>query len=185
MDLTGYAELAVRLVNTSRHGPADDDLLASLDGLRLLVADRQHLRSGVTRGDVDALRSLRSELRKVFVACASGNGAEAAARLNALLIQHPVHPQLSGHDQQPWHVHYIENGSVADRYAAGAVMGLTVRIAELGVDRFGICQAVPCDGVFVDASPDASGRYCAEHAGVADVAACGEHAPRRQAADRI
>lgn len=179
MDLSGYAELAVRLVNTARPGPAEDDPLASLDGLRLLVADREHLRSGVTRADLDVLRSLRSELRKVFVACAGGNGAEAAARLNALLIQHPVHPQLSGHDRQPWHVHYTDSGSVADRYAAGAVMGLTVRIAELGVDRFGICRAVPCANVFIDASPDRSCRYCAEHADAADGAARGVRAPRR------
>ena len=49
------------------------------------------------------------------------------------MIQHSVHPQLSGHDGQPWHVHYTESGSMADKYAAGAAMGLAVRLSELGV----------------------------------------------------
>ena len=118
MDLNSYAELAVRLVNTSGGGE-DGDRLTNLDGLRALVADREHLSAGMTRNDLEALRDLRGEFRAFFAACAAGDGEDAAARLNALLIQHPVHPQLSGHDGQPWHVHYTESGSVADKYAAG------------------------------------------------------------------
>src|SRR6266496_3585292 len=108
VDLNSYAELAVRLVNTAGAGGEDGDRLANLDGLRALVADREHLNTGMSRNDLDSLRGLRSEFRAFFVACAQGDGEDAAARLNALLIQHPVHPQLSGHDQQPWHVHYTE-----------------------------------------------------------------------------
>lgn len=118
MDLNSYAELAVRLVNTADAGGEDGDRLANLDGLRVLVADREHLATGVTRNDLDSLLDLRAEFRAFFVACADGDGEDAAARLNALLIQHPVHPQLSGHDDQPWHVHYTDSGSVADKYAA-------------------------------------------------------------------
>jgi len=86
----------------------------------------------------------------------------AAAQLNALLIQHPVHPQLSGHDGQRWHVHYRESGSVADKYAAGAVMGLAVRLTDLGIDRFGVCQAPGCLGVFIDVSTSNTRRYCSD-----------------------
>src|SRR2546429_103021 len=95
-------------------------------------------------------------------ACAQGDGEDAAARLNTLLMQHPVHPQLSGHDRQPWHVHYTESGSVADKYAAGAVMGLAVRLTDVGIDRFGICQAAGCPGVFIDISTSNTRRYCSE-----------------------
>jgi predicted RNA-binding Zn ribbon-like protein len=163
VDLNSYAELAVRLVNSVGAGGDDDDWLANLDGLRALVADREHLRAGVTRNDLDALRGLREEFRAFFVSCAAGDGTDAAERLNALLIQNPVHPLLSGHDGQPWHVHYTESGSVADRYAAGAVMGLAVRLTDLGIERFGVCQAPGCEGVFIDTSEDNSERYCADH----------------------
>ena len=162
MDLNSYAELAVRLVNTAGGAGEDGDRLASLDGLRALVADREHLNTGVTRSDLDALRSLRAEFRAFFVACADADGEDAAARLNALLIQHPVHPQLSGHDKQRWHVHYTESGSVADKYAAGAVMGLAVRLTDLGLDRFGVCQATGCRGVFIDSSTSNTRRYCSD-----------------------
>lgn len=162
MDFNSYAELAVRLVNTAGGGGEEGDRLASLDGLRDLVADRQHLSKGITRNDLEALRGLRTEFRAFFEACSAGAGSDAAAMLNALLIQHPVHPQLSGHDGQSWHVHYTESGSVADRYAAGAVMGLAVVVSDLGVDRFGICQAPGCGGVFIDIGIARDQAYCSE-----------------------
>ena len=162
MDLSSYAELGVRLVNTASLGHEGGDLLSSLDELRALVADREHLNYGITRADLEALRRLRDEFRAFFVACSQGDGADAAARLNELLIQYPVHPVLSGHDGQPWHAHYTESGSMSDKYAAGAAMGLAVRLADLGLDRFGICQAAPCQGVFIDTSPDRTRQYCSE-----------------------
>lgn len=162
MDLNSYAELAVRLANTAGAGGEDGDRLVNLDGLRALVADREHLNTGVTRNDLDSLRGLRAEFRAFFAACADGDGEDAAARLNALLIQHPVHPQLSGHDGQAWHVHYTDSGSVADKYAAGAVMGLAVRLTDVGIDRFGVCQAPGCQGVFIDTSTSNTRRYCSE-----------------------
>jgi predicted RNA-binding Zn ribbon-like protein len=162
VDLQSYAELAVRLVNTAGLGHEGGDLLASMDGLRTLVADREHLSHGVIRTDLDALRIVRDEFRAFFVACSEGDGATAADRLNELLIQFPVHPQLSGHDGQPWHVHYTESGSMSDKYAAGAAMGLAVRLAELGLERFGVCQAAPCTGVFIDTSANRSRRYCSD-----------------------
>ena len=162
MDLSSYAELAVRLVNTASLGHEGGDLLATLDGLRALVADREHLNHGITRGDLETLRQLRDEFRAFFVSCSQANGPEAAARLNELLIQYPVHPQLSGHDGQQWHVHYTESGSMSDKYAAGAAMGLAVRLAELGLERFGVCQAAPCQGVFIDTSTSRTRRYCSD-----------------------
>jgi predicted RNA-binding Zn ribbon-like protein len=166
VDLTTYAELAVRLANTASYHQDGRDRLTTMDELRLLVADREHLSSGATRADLEALRALRAEFHGVFTACAAGQGAEVAGRLNSLLIRHPVHPQLSGHDGQPWHVHFTESGSVADKYAAGASMGLAVRLTDLGIERFGLCQARPCQGVFIDTSPSRSGRYCSEQCAV-------------------
>ena len=162
MDLSSYAELAVRLVNTTGLGHEGGDLLTSMDGLHALVSDREHLTHSMPRADLETLLMLRDEFRGFFVSCSQGNGPEAAARLNELLIQYPVHPQLSGHDGQAWHVHYTESGSMSDKYAAGAAMGLAVRLADLGIDRFGVCQAAPCQGVFVDTSVNRTRRYCSD-----------------------
>ena len=49
MDLSSYAELAVRLVNTCGLGHEGGDMLGTLDGLRGLVADREHLNHGIAR----------------------------------------------------------------------------------------------------------------------------------------
>jgi len=162
VDLNSYAELAVRLVNTAGGGGEGGDRLISLDGLRDLVADRQHLNTGVTRNDLEALRMLRGEFLEFFEACARDDGEIAAQSLNSLLMQHPVHPQLSGHDGQAWHVHYTESGSVADKYAAGAVMGLAVALSDLDLSRFGLCQAAGCQGVFIDYGVTKERAYCCE-----------------------
>jgi len=162
VDLSSYAELAVRLVNTASLGHEGGDQLASLDRLRALVDDREHLNHGITRADLDALRMLRDEFRAFFVACSHGNGEDATSRLNEFLIQYPVHPQLSGHDGQPWHVHFTDSGSMSDKYAAGAAMGLAVRLAELGLERFGVCRAAPCNGAFMDVSANRTRRYCSD-----------------------
>ena len=56
MDLSSYAELAVRLVNTDSLGHEGGDQLTSLEGLRALVADREHLGHGITRADLGRSR---------------------------------------------------------------------------------------------------------------------------------
>ena len=114
------------------------------------------------------MRGLRDEFRAFFVSCSDGHRGEAAERLNALLIQHPVHPQLSGHDGQRWHVHYTETGSVAARYAAGAVMGLAVVLSDVCIDRFGVGAADGCNGVFIDDTPGRDRRFCSDKCAAAD-----------------
>jgi predicted RNA-binding Zn ribbon-like protein len=162
VDLSSYAELAVRLVNTYDPARSDRDNLRDLEALRALVADRPHLNVRVTRNDLDALLLLRAELRKIFSASAEGDEGEAVEMLNALLIQHPIHPQISGHDGQRWHLHLTESGSVADKYAAGAVMGLAVLITDIGTARLGLCQAASCSAAFLDTTTNRSRRYCSD-----------------------
>jgi predicted RNA-binding Zn ribbon-like protein len=162
VDLASYAELAVRLANSGV--PADDghDALASVEAYRSLVADRPHLCGGVTPSDLEALRLLRAELRLIFEAASAGREAEVADRLNALLSRYPVHPQIVRHDGQPWHIHLVDSGSVADRHAAGAVAGLTSLVTEAGADRLGVCAGTGCRRVFADHGPGRPRRYCSE-----------------------
>jgi predicted RNA-binding Zn ribbon-like protein len=167
VDLTSYAELAVLLVNR-----AED--LSSLDTLRALLEEtgRAEAAARVTRRDLDALRELREELTGVFESAATGDEADVVERLNGLLVRHPVHPQISGHDDQAWHMHLTEGGRVADALAVGSVMGLASVVTSLGADRLGICQATPCRNAYLDTSSNRSRRYCSERcASRANVAA--------------
>jgi predicted RNA-binding Zn ribbon-like protein len=163
VDLTTYAELAVRLVNSADKGEGHADRLGNADALRALVADRPHLHGQITRNDVAALRQLREELTSIFMASAEGDEQAAVDRLNALLIRHPVQPVISGHDNQPWHLHLSDGSSVADRYAAGAVIGLATIVTQFGADRLGVCTLASCHGVFIDSSTNRSRRYCSDH----------------------
>jgi predicted RNA-binding Zn ribbon-like protein len=167
VDLSAYAELAVRLANAANGEEEAADgtnnhNIGTLDGLRSMLTDLQFPDTRVTRGDLDAMQALRIEFRKIFAASAAGNDTEAVERLNALLVQHPVHPEFSRHDGQPWHLHLTQGGGVADRYAADSAMGLSMLLAQLGTDRLGVCAAASCQRVFIDASTNRSRRYCGE-----------------------
>ncbi len=159
MDLASYADLAVRLVNT---GTRQDDRLTDLDALQDLLTTRPHMSGRVRRQDLEAMRELRTDLRSIFAAVAAGDECDAVERLNSLLIQHPVHPQLSGHDGHRWHLHITESGSIPDRYAAGAAMGLAVLISADGLRRLAMCEASDCGNVFFDTSSNLTRHYCSD-----------------------
>ncbi len=110
------------------------------------------------------LRHVRDEFNFVFTAAATGDDQGAMDRLNALLLQFPIQPEMVNHDDQRWHVHLASQGSVADRFAAGAIIGVALTVSLVGVSRLGICAIASCHQVFIDASPGKSRRYCAEHA---------------------
>lgn len=158
MDLTAYADLAVRLVNVRGSGG-----LASSAAYRELTADRPHLGGPVTQADLDSLQLLRGELAEVFALAAGGAEREAVGLLNALLARYPVHPQVSGHDGQPWHLHLCDSGSAADRYGAGAVFGLTAMVTARGPGVLRVCAAASCPVVFIDSSRDGAARHCPGH----------------------
>ena len=159
MDLASYADLAIQLVNT---GTPEEDRLADLDALRELLTIRPHMSGRVGRQDLVAMRELRDDLRAIFEAVAADDECDAVERLNSLLIQHPIHPQVSGHDGHRWHLHITESGSIPDRYAAGAAMGLAVLVSADGVGRLASCEAAACRNVFFDTSSNRTRRYCSD-----------------------
>jgi len=162
VNLASFAELAVRLVNSAVCG-GDADPLRSSAAFCDFVADRPFLAGTVTQYDLDRLKLLRADLADVFGRAVEGADQVAVARLNALMMTHPVHPVLVTHDGEPWHVHLSETGSVTDRYGAASVASLALLISQLGAERLGICAIASCDRVFVDASSNKSRRYCAHH----------------------
>ena len=162
MNLSSYAELAVRLANTAARAPGEPDPLGSAEACARALGDC--LKGPVTRRDLAVLEYLRDEFGTIFTSAAAGNDQRAMARMNALLLQFPVQPEMVSHDDQRWHVHLAPHGSVADQFAAGAVIGVALTVSLVGVSRLGVCAIASCPRVFLDASPGKSRRYCTEHA---------------------
>jgi predicted RNA-binding Zn ribbon-like protein len=180
VDLTSYAELAVRLVNSAPGVDSETDQLGTTDAFRAFVGDYALLRGPWTHHDLDALRMLRTELTEVFAAAAQRDHATAAERLNTLLMQYPIRPTLVRHDRSRWHLHLDESGALADRYAAGAIASVATVAAQCGMSHLGICKMPDCRCVFVDASAGRASLYCAKHcASKANVTAL--RGPRRSA----
>jgi predicted RNA-binding Zn ribbon-like protein len=160
VNLSSYAELAVRLANTVQ-APGEPDPLGTAAACGSALGDC--LTGSVTRRDLAVLQHLRAEFNAIFTAAATGDEQAAMDRLNALLLQFPIQPEMVSHDDQRWHVHLAPQGCVADRFAAGAVIGVALTVSLVGVSRLGVCAIASCHRVFIDASPGKSRRYCGEH----------------------
>jgi hypothetical protein len=161
VNLSSYAELAVRLANTAVQAPDEPDPLGSASACNSALGDCLH--GTITRRDLAVLRYLRAEFAAIFTAAATGDDKTAMAKLNGLLVQFPIQPEMISHDDQRWHVHLTQQGCAADRYAAGAIIGVALTVSQFGVGRLGVCGIASCPRVFIDASPGRSRRYCTEH----------------------
>jgi predicted RNA-binding Zn ribbon-like protein len=161
VNLSSYADLAVRLAN-SVQAPGEPDPLGTVSACASALGDC--LNGPATRRDLAVLQHLRAEFNAIFTAAATGDDQEAMARLNGLLLLFPIQPEMTNHDDGRWHVHLASQGSVGDRFGAGAVIGLAITVSLVGVSRLGICAIASCHQVFIDSSPGKSRRYCAEHA---------------------
>jgi predicted RNA-binding Zn ribbon-like protein len=173
VELATYADLAVRLVNTADPARPGEDALGDLAGLRRLLTSHPLWIERMRADDLTRLRRLRGRLREVFEAAATGNERSAVAILNALLAESVIRPQISDHDGSGWHLHIFEEApSVSTAYAAAAIMGISVQVTEMGLDRLGLCRATGCRRAFVDTTTNRSRRYCSERcASRANVAA--------------
>ncbi|MEH6375271.1 CGNR zinc finger domain-containing protein [Streptomyces sp. KLMMK] len=168
MELAYYSDFAVRLVNSEEPGRGTDTL-TSVEAVRELFGPSAQGARRAGDSDVTRLRAVRARLRAVFEAAAEGDEVRAVDLLNALLMEYPVSPQVSGHeyrdeDGRPkWHMHIADHAANAGAsYAATACMGLAVHLTEYGVDRLGICQASPCRNAYLDTSTNRSRRYCSD-----------------------
>jgi predicted RNA-binding Zn ribbon-like protein len=163
VDFDDYAALAVDLVSSEPDERHPADPLASITGLREYLDTWPWMVGRARDADLAPLVALRSDLRRVFDAAGEGRSADMVEVLNDLLARHRPRPSISGHDDSDWHLHITPvDIAVADEYAAGAVMGLTMAFLDLGPDRFGTCADERCGGVFLDTSRNRSRRYCSE-----------------------
>ncbi|MFB7662948.1 CGNR zinc finger domain-containing protein [Kitasatospora sp. NPDC056138] len=189
MELASYADYAVRLVN-SEEPDRGTDTLTSVDAVRALFGTPSRAASLSDESDLPRLRGVRVRLRGVFESAAEGDQVRAVDLLNSLMVEYPVSPLVSGHDdlneagQPRWHLHLADNApTAAANFTAVACMGLAIHLTELGVDRLGICQATPCRNAYLDTSTNRSRRYCSDRCATrANVAAY--RARKREEAQR-
>ena len=154
MDFIRYAESSAALLNTE---------LPDVDALLDHLSRREWLHPTVSQRDVTSLQQFQASLRPVFEASDRGDVRTVVSTLNDLLVEHPVTPMISDHDPDDLHMHVANRAaSVSELLISESLMGLANLVCDLGATRLGLCQAVKCDNVFVDTSPNQSRRYCSE-----------------------
>jgi predicted RNA-binding Zn ribbon-like protein len=153
-------DLAVELVNTYWVLASPPDSLAATEDYRRVLrsAGEETLAAELTDADLRALRALRSQLKPVF-------GAEtlehAVSVLDRLLQSAAVPARLTAGDGMArWDWGAGQRGIAALR--ARLLAALAMHVIRHGTSRMGICQASPCDCVYVDRSRQRTRRYCCD-----------------------
>ena len=171
-------ELAIDLINSygtdarAAAGRAD----RSPPDLAQFLRDHQIETSGLGDGDERAARRLADRLHTVFT---TDDSAYAVSIVNEVLVEAGASPQISGHDDKDWHLHYYPSGArPVDRLAVTAAMGLATVLCNAGLRRFGRCHGNECRDVYVDTSRNNRRRFCGE--GCANRAHVAAHRARRR-----
>jgi predicted RNA-binding Zn ribbon-like protein len=152
MDFGHYAEAAAELVSVD---------VSSVESLQDYLGDRDWLCERVAGTDLRTLKRFQTDLAAVIDDSAAGEDAKVVARLNDLLVQHPVRPRISGHDAQTWHLHVNDQtDSVAAILIGEALFGMTLAVTEIGADRLGWCASDTCENAFFDGTANHSKRFC-------------------------
>ncbi len=115
----------------------------------------------VTGAEADQLYRQAVDMRAAFETAVAGDLAEAARILNRLLADTGARPQLDPLPGGGWHVHFHgADDSLATGWGAGCATGLALAIGSNLAGRLGLCDAKPCDRVYVDTSRNGSRRFC-------------------------
>jgi predicted RNA-binding Zn ribbon-like protein len=152
MDIGYYADWAAELVNAD---------LSSVESLQSELGARDWLADQVSAADLKPLRRFQADIRAVVASSAAGDEQAVVQGINALLDQHPLRPQISGHDASSWHLHINDaTESVADILIGEALFGMTLAVTELGTDRWGWCADPTCGEAYYDGTANHSKRFC-------------------------
>jgi predicted RNA-binding Zn ribbon-like protein len=109
------------------------------------------------QGELDALRSLRPRLRAMLLAPRD----EMAARVNDVLAETHLAPQLVRHGDTDWHLHAVgDERPLAERVLVETAMAMIDVIRADEGSRLSVCDDDTCEAIALDLSRNRSKRYC-------------------------
>lgn len=125
------------------------------------ILERDDYRPVVRRADAAAFVGMAGRLRTVFDAAGRGDVAAAADVVNDMLAEYGSVPRLDRASGGGWtlHFHGRDPGLVVG-WGAGIAAGLALAIGSDLAGRLGVCEAAPCDRVYVDTSRNSGRRFC-------------------------
>lgn len=153
-------DLAVELINTHWVLASPPERLSDIAAYQHILreAGEDTLASELFDADLAELRNLRAQLRPVFAA----HTTEAAVGVLDKLLREAVLPaRLAVGDGTPrWDWGAGQHGLTMLR--ARLLAALATQLTRHGTARMGVCQASPCDCVYVDRSRARTRRYCCD-----------------------
>jgi len=158
---------AVQLVNRLTAGQFGGVDYAAPEGAAQVEATADALsadgrpRPDVTPADAKQLAEVATRMRAVFEAVHRSEIDQAAAEVNALLLDTNARPQLDNSGELGWSLHFHgADDTLANGWSAGCAAGLALALGSDLAGRLGVCAAPLCDRVFVDASRNSQRRFC-------------------------
>jgi predicted RNA-binding Zn ribbon-like protein len=125
------------------------------------VLERDDYRPALTEDQANALTALAERVREVFTASSSGDVARAARIVNDLLEEFGAAPRLDPARGGGFTLHFrCRDTSIVLGWGAGIAAGLAMAIGSDLAGRLGVCQADPCDRVYIDTSYNLGKRFC-------------------------
>jgi predicted RNA-binding Zn ribbon-like protein len=159
-------DVACRLVNALTAGhdgtrPVEPPPIGHRADAVRAVLERDDYRPALTEDQATALTALAERVRDVFTASSSGDVASAARIVNDLLEEFGAAPRLDPARGGGWTLHFHgRDASIVVGWGAGIAAGLGMAIGSDLAGRLGVCQAEPCDRVYIDTSRNLGKRFC-------------------------
>jgi len=159
-------DVACRLVNALTAGhdgtrPVEPPPIGHRADAVRTVLERDDYRPALTEDQANALTALAERVREVFTASSSGDVARAAGIVNDLLEEFGAAPRLDPARGGGFTLHFHgRDTSIVLGWGAGIAAGLAMAIGSDLAGRLGVCQAEPCDRVYIDTSRNLGKRFC-------------------------
>lgn len=153
-DTTDALRASAWLANSAEH----PDTLESLDDEATFLHEFPYTgRIDRDRRELDELRSIRPRLRALLLAPRD----EMASRINEVLAESRIVPQLVRHGDADWHLHAVgDDRPLAERVLIETAMALIDVIRQQEESRLTVCDDGDCEAIALDLSRNRSKRYC-------------------------